>query len=538
MTTQRGQTGVHRARVDRLGRRLHALDVAVYDDIAGRGLSGLGPALTGLSRAANHGRLWMVVAAIAAVRGGPAGTRAARRGLTALAIASATANLAGKRATRRTRPRADVVPMPRRLDPMPASTSFPSGHTASAFAFTIAAGSGAGRWRWPLLGLAATVGVSRVTSGAHYPSDVLGGAAVGIGAAALARRMVPDAPNTTGGRGGTAGGRDDADGAVNADDADPACDTSAPQPTGATAPQVDGPPPCGPDGAGVTILVNPSAGPDGAEQLLAALARELPAARTVVHDPDADLEEELDAAARGAAVLGIAGGDGSVNAAIAAARRHDRPLAILPGGTLNHLASDLGVAEFAQAIAAVRQGRVVAIDLTEIAGRPVGNTAAIGWYPSMVDRRERLESVLGKWPAAAVAATITAFRDRPVDLLVAGTPRRVWLLAIGNGRFVDDHLAPTGRDRLDSGCLDVRLVSAERRGARLRLLAAALRGRPRATPAVEHEVRAELPLAMPERRGANAPTRIARDGEVEDAPDELDVQLHRGGLHVLQPTEP
>lgn len=61
--------------------------------------------------------------------------------------------------------------------------SFPSGHTTSAFAAAVALGLLSPRWRWWLLGCAALIGASRVVVGAHYPSDVVGGAALGSFAA-------------------------------------------------------------------------------------------------------------------------------------------------------------------------------------------------------------------------------------------------------------------------------------------------------------------------------------------------------------------
>jgi undecaprenyl-diphosphatase len=67
-------------------------------------------------------------------------------------------------------------------------TSFPSGHSITAFGTTMALSYFLPRWRWPLLGLALLVGISRVIVGAHYPSDVLAGAAIGIGTAIFLRR--------------------------------------------------------------------------------------------------------------------------------------------------------------------------------------------------------------------------------------------------------------------------------------------------------------------------------------------------------------
>jgi undecaprenyl-diphosphatase len=63
---------------------------------------------------------------------------------------------------------------------MPSSTSFPSGHSASAAAFAVAVGSGLPAAAVPLGLLAAAVGYSRVHTGVHYPADVVGGLALGV----------------------------------------------------------------------------------------------------------------------------------------------------------------------------------------------------------------------------------------------------------------------------------------------------------------------------------------------------------------------
>jgi undecaprenyl-diphosphatase len=76
----------------------------------------------------------------------------------------------------------------------PGGYSFPSGHATTAFAAAAAVGTLHPRLRWPLLGVAATVGFSRVYLGVHYGLDVLAGAAlgtaIGIGIALAVRRLL------------------------------------------------------------------------------------------------------------------------------------------------------------------------------------------------------------------------------------------------------------------------------------------------------------------------------------------------------------
>jgi undecaprenyl-diphosphatase len=162
--------------------------------VAGTTSSVLDDVLPRLSVAANYGRLWMGVAAVLALTGRRDARRAAVRALVGLGVASATANIVAKGMSRRARPHHGVVPVVRRLRRAPVTTSFPSGHSASAAAFATAAALEMPVLAVPLGVLAAAVIVSRVATGAHYPSDVIAGSAVGVGAALLTRRRSPAPP--------------------------------------------------------------------------------------------------------------------------------------------------------------------------------------------------------------------------------------------------------------------------------------------------------------------------------------------------------
>jgi membrane-associated phospholipid phosphatase len=159
------------------------LDGAIYAAVAGTRIPVVDRAMRGLSRAADHGGLWVGTAAALGLAGGDAGRRAGRRGLVSLLIASAVANLVLKPLTRRRRPdRGELELLSSRHVPLPRSSSFPSGHTASAFAFAVGAAAELPPLRLPLLGLASAVGYSRIHTGVHYPGDVAAGAVVGAAA--------------------------------------------------------------------------------------------------------------------------------------------------------------------------------------------------------------------------------------------------------------------------------------------------------------------------------------------------------------------
>jgi membrane-associated phospholipid phosphatase len=173
-----------------LGERVTAADRAVMARVAAVDSAALDRVMPALSRAANHSVLWLGVAGVLAATGRPDARRAAARGLASVALASAAANVAAKGLARRARPAAGV-PAARRLAKAPHSTSFPSGHAASAAAFATGVGL-----EWPAAAvpvglLAAGVGASRVVTGVHYPSDVAAGFVLGVAAAMVTRRVPP-----------------------------------------------------------------------------------------------------------------------------------------------------------------------------------------------------------------------------------------------------------------------------------------------------------------------------------------------------------
>jgi undecaprenyl-diphosphatase len=156
------------------------LDVAVYRAVAQTPTPSLDAPLRRLTGWANNSKLWLLVAAGLFAFGGKAGRRAAITGVAALGVNSALVNIPVKLASGRARPdwEAARVPDHRRV-PMPTSTSFPSGHSASGFAFADAVAATLPAVAIPIRGLAVVVAYSRVHVGVHYPGDVIVGALMG-----------------------------------------------------------------------------------------------------------------------------------------------------------------------------------------------------------------------------------------------------------------------------------------------------------------------------------------------------------------------
>jgi membrane-associated phospholipid phosphatase len=118
----------------------------------------------------------MVATVLAA--SGSQGRRAAVRGLMAVGATSIFINAGAKNLFPRRRPSPSGTTKGANVR-MPTSSSFPSGHAASAFAFATAASADLPQVSLPLYGLATIVGYSRVHTGVHYPSDVLTGSVLG-----------------------------------------------------------------------------------------------------------------------------------------------------------------------------------------------------------------------------------------------------------------------------------------------------------------------------------------------------------------------
>jgi diacylglycerol kinase family enzyme len=448
-----------------------------------------------LTHAADHSKIWLGLAAVLATRGRP-GRRAALRGVLSIGLASAVANGPAKRMARRRRPDfltlVEASRIPRRH---PRTGSFPSGHSASAAAFAVGAASEVPALAIPLGVAAATVGYSRVHTGVHYPGDVLAGWALGATVGLATRWWWPLAP------------------------VDPGVVRDRLSPVSLT--------PC----TSVTIAVNAAAGPDDAtaEEVTAEVREAIPHAEVVALDEPEQLEKVLREAATEA--VGVRGGDGSVNAAAEVAYDLDKPLAVVPGGTLNHLARDLGLTDAEDVRRALEQGSAVEVDVAEIDGRPFLNTASFGSYAELVDARERLEGRYGKWPALLVALVRVLRSQEPVEVEIDGRRRRIWAIFVGNCRYEPAGFAPAYRPEVDDGLLDVRIVDADKPFAAARLILAVLTGTVARCGAYEQRLATRVEVRSDE------PLRLARDGETFDGSKEFTVRKRERPLRVFAPRD-
>ena len=174
-----GKNGVvlHAAR--EVAHEMSQVDRALYSAVASTPTPYLDAGLRSLSKAADKSVLWIAIAGGMAAIGGPRDRRAAGTGLASIGVASLLVNAGFKSLARRKRPQRQEEPGDRHV-PMPTSTSFPSGHSASAFAFAQGVSAVSPAMSVPLHLAAVAVAYSRVHTGVHYPGDVVAGSLIGI----------------------------------------------------------------------------------------------------------------------------------------------------------------------------------------------------------------------------------------------------------------------------------------------------------------------------------------------------------------------
>jgi diacylglycerol kinase family enzyme/membrane-associated phospholipid phosphatase len=439
------------------------------------------PGLRLLGRGADHSKLWFAVAiGLASRKGAP--RRAGLRGVVAIGFASFAASFVGKRLFPRRRPAAELLPIPRRLVRRPSSSSFPSGHSASAAAFATAVAMEDPRAAAVIVPLAAAVSYSRVHTGVHWPTDVAAGAVIGVGAAYATRHWWPHQ-------------KDLPDGEQHR----------------ATAAELG-------DGEGLVMVVNPGAGSAG--EAVTEVGKAWPLADVVEIQPDVDVAKEVTKRVEAGDVraVGAVGGDGTVACVAGIAVEHGLPMVVVAGGTLNHFARDAGIDTLDEAQAATRTGSVILCDAGEVTVTDRSgkieraifvNTASLGGYPETVRLRERLEVRWPKWVAAFLATTRTLRTAKPMTVLLNGRRHTVWMLFVGTGAYVPKGFGAAFRPSLASGVLDVRYLRADLPYSRARFLLATLTGTLHASHVYRHaEVPAVDVVLLDDTR------RIALDGEV------------------------
>ncbi|HEY9518842.1 MAG TPA: diacylglycerol kinase family protein, partial [Gemmatimonadales bacterium] len=220
---------------------------------------------------------------------------------------------------------------------------------------------------------------------------------------------------------------------------------------------------------------------------------------------------------------------------------HDTPLGVLPLGTLNHFARDLGVPlGLQEAVEVILAGHTTAVDVGEVNGQTFLNNASLGLYPHIVlARRKHPARGVWKWVIACwiTLKVLARHRSMAVRLSVGDDValRRTAIVFVGNNEYRAAGLAAGSRESLSGGTLAIYLVNAGGRSHPLRLirlawhmvLGAALDG--------DHLELVRAPAATVESKRSRL--HIALDGEVSVFQVPLEFRTVPGALRVLVPAQ-
>lgn len=258
----------------------------------------------------------------------------------------------------------------------------------------------------------------------------------------------------------------------------------------------------------------------------------------ICHRPETLARIVRQAIDSGADVIVAGGGDGTISSVAHQLIGTNVALGVLPVGTLNHFAKDMGIPlDPAGAVETICRGDLKSIDVGEVNGRYFINNSSLGVYPDAVGVRERWRPLVGKWAALGIGA-FTVLRRFPIlrlKLEIDGTQivHRAPLLFIGNNEYLLEWPDLGGRAALDQGFLSVWLINQPSRFALVRSALNLLLGRLHLAP--EIEVRRLEGFTVRSRRRR---VRVAVDGEILKLRQPLTYRIHPLSLKVYIPSKP
>jgi diacylglycerol kinase family enzyme len=290
-----------------------------------------------------------------------------------------------------------------------------------------------------------------------------------------------------------------------------------------------------------TAIINGNVGalkdPDSRKRLLDILESAFPDLVVRFGDDGSHLDRlTREAMAAGSKLVVAGGGDGTINAVASHLVHTDVVLGVLPLGTLNHFARDLGVPqELEAAVALLGSGRILEVDVGTVNRRVFLNNAGLGLYPAVVQQREAQQHQgLSKWPAAIWATVKALARYRQLHILVSAgnreIARRTPIVFVGNNEYELDGIRVPSRSSLTDGKLCLYIPHPTGRIKLLWFSLRALFGRPRTGD--------DFDAMLVERCRINSRHRLLRltiDGELVHLPPPLDFAINPGVLRVMVP---
>jgi YegS/Rv2252/BmrU family lipid kinase len=294
--------------------------------------------------------------------------------------------------------------------------------------------------------------------------------------------------------------------------------------------------------ASIVVLLNRGGGAVAADPEIAAKVRHAFKAAGLATEVElvagGDYEVRCRAIAeRGDELLIVGGGDGTISAAASALVGTETMLGILPLGTLNHFARDLGIpADLKEAAMLIEARKERRVDVAEMNERIFINNSAIGLYPLMVIDRDLQRKRLGRSKRLAMIVaslrTLARFNHQRLTLTVNDEQARIDtpLLFVGNNNYRLDIGAPGQRESVEDGTLSVFVM---RRKTRRGLIAASLRALfNRTRPDDMVQIEGVQRLRVSSHRSSLA---VSLDGEVVQASPPLDYRIRSKALRVIAP---
>jgi len=254
-------------------------------------------------------------------------------------------------------------------------------------------------------------------------------------------------------------------------------------------------------------------------------------------DIEATIAQAKQACEADGGVLVAAGGDGTINATASAAAGSEIPFAVVPMGTFNYFARDIGMpADPKDAALAIAGGTVQPFHIARINGHPFLVNASIGLYVKLIQNREKYRGTLGgRRAAAVVSGLLTALRGHAamaLDMKVDGKQRslRTALVFLGKNYLQLKNLDFDIAEGIAAGQVGVIVLRDAAPRTLLGLAWRALRGRPEDTPKL-HAFCTESLEIKPRRARID----VVLDGEIMTLKSPLKVTIDKNALQLVRP---
>jgi diacylglycerol kinase family enzyme len=238
-------------------------------------------------------------------------------------------------------------------------------------------------------------------------------------------------------------------------------------------------------------------------------------------------------------VVAVGGGDGTLSSAASVLAGGPKALGVLPLGTWNHFAKDLGIPlDPAEAARNVLTGRVALVDVGEVNGKIFLNNSSLGLYPRIVRHREEQRQRLGwgKFPALLWATAHSLHRHRPLEVVLTldghEIRRRTPYVFVGNNAYDMEGFDIGTRNHLDRSELSVYLAHSAKPLDLVLLGLRALLGRARKSPMFESLTTRALRIETQRDR-----VTVATDGELTTLETPLSFRVRPKALRVIVPTD-